>query len=825
MAAVRVDGAAAASGSHALAQLERRHAGAVTEVLGAESMSANGDSDAAAALKRVTGLSLVDSQYVYVRGLGERYSSVLLNGARVPSPDPTRRVVPLDLFPTAVLDSALIHKSTSAEQPGHFGGGTVHLRTRRYPLDFTASLGIVGKYDSRATAENGLTHDGGQRDWTGFGVGGRELPPILRPGASGRPIAATSPLNPDGLSAAELEQLGEQVASGSGYRADRGRLDPGAGISASIGDSWALGADGRIGFLAALRHESMWDRHAEQRATYAASNDGLQQADALAVDVSRQAIDASGFFSAGVDFGAGQQLGLTHMLLRQSEDEVKLARGESENQLLERYQLRWVENRLRWDQLTGSHALPGYATLEWQFADARAERDEPNTRRWRRDDDDRDGDYAFSDRTDSNSQTAAQLADDVRDWSVRVSLPVDFSADVSTQFALGRAVLSRQRDARMRTFAFDGELAPALSPLPQDALLTPDTIGPGGLVLEETTLPTDNYRATQSLDAWYVEVDTSVAATWRLLLGLRAEHDRQHVVTADPTNPTAAPVRAHIDRRDLLPSLALTWSPDERNQWRLAYASSLSRPDFRELSPAPFLDPQLDLITVGNPRLKTTTIRHLDLRWEHYFSEQESASIGVFHKHFENPIEKTFSAGGSTQFINLRNALSARVYGVELDWQKSLAAATDWPGFGRLPLAWDNYYLAANYARIESRVTLDPAATSQTRSRRPLQGASPYVANLRLGWRGDPRGSSWALLFNMSGERIARAGVAGQPDVYEQALPQLDFVYRLDVGAHADWRLKLGNLLDSAVEYRQGEETTRRYHKGRRIDIGFTWRF
>src|SRR5690606_16972249 len=118
-----------AEGSSEAVVLDRRYSPQVVDAISAEQISRAGDSDAATALRRVTGLTLVDGQFVYVRGLGERYSSVLLNGAQIPSPDPTRRVVPLDLFPTNVIDTMTVQKSYSADMPAEFGGGTVQMRT------------------------------------------------------------------------------------------------------------------------------------------------------------------------------------------------------------------------------------------------------------------------------------------------------------------------------------------------------------------------------------------------------------------------------------------------------------------------------------------------------------------------------------------------------------------------------------------------------------------------------------------------------------------------------------------------------------------------
>ena len=106
-----------------------RESSEVAAFLTSEDLERTGDSSAAEALTRVTGLSIVEGRFIYVRGLGERYSSALLNGSPLPSPEPLQRVVPLDLFPSGILDSVTVQKTYSANYPGEFGGGVIDLQT------------------------------------------------------------------------------------------------------------------------------------------------------------------------------------------------------------------------------------------------------------------------------------------------------------------------------------------------------------------------------------------------------------------------------------------------------------------------------------------------------------------------------------------------------------------------------------------------------------------------------------------------------------------------------------------------------------------------
>jgi outer membrane receptor protein involved in Fe transport len=473
-------------------------------------------------------------------------------------------------------------------------------------------------------------------------------------------------------------------------------------------------------------------------------------------------------------------------------------------------------------------------TLAWQYTDATAIREEPNTRSYRRDDDDGDGVYTVSTRSDSNDQTWSDLEDNLRHWSVDSTLPLKFGRH-ALAVSGGLGDLERDRAASIRTFSFQGRVPNDLRSLSYSELYTDEYIDPAILQLRESTRATDTYTATQTLDSRFLNLDLSLFdEKYRISAGVREEDNHQQVVTADLSNPNAPPVIGEIDQVDRLPSAAVTWAYSPSAQVRAAYAESVNRPDFREMAPAPYLDPLLDLITVGNPDLVTAELKNYDLRWEYYFSPSESFSIAGFYKEFANPIEKTFSSGGSAKIITLQNALAAELTGVEVDYSRSLGwiedfdwldwlADFEWGFIG--PFNWEHYILGFNYAWIESSVEIDTSLTTQTNPDRPLQGQSPWVVNFQFGYYDPDSSTEWTLLYNEFGERITQAGVLGQPDIYEQPFPQLDFVYKRRFVE--DWRfaLKLKNLLDPDVEYTQGQETTRIFKLGREVSLELEWAF
>lgn len=822
---------------------ERRNSGAVTDILGAEQIARAGDSDAAGALKRVTGLTLVDGKFVFVRGLGERYSSVLLNGAQIPSPDPTRRVIPLDLFPTEILQGVVVQKTFSADMPGEFGGGTIQLRTKGFPDAplFKVSLG-AGWVDG-TTGKQGLREHGSSSDISGFDDGRRALPGVLEDlRRRGIFLRQRTPANPNGLTPTELEAVGEDLASGR-YDLNPKKIGPDSNLALAGGNSWTFADKWKVGFLASFRHSQSWDSTDEVRREFQASNNGLALRNDLALQRTIREIDASSFLVAGIDYGENHKLRITDMIVRQTENEARNSVGTQTSQDVDLTLIEWIENELKSRQISGEHSFPIVGDLpllegakfDWLYTFAKAGRYAPFTREYRFDVRD-DGRRSFSLNNDSNTTTFADLNDSSHTWDIGLHLPFRFSDDINGEFGVQVNRVNRSRDSWVRRFFFapNGRDArdPNLLALDSlDAILNPDSIGPNGFRLTEITQPSDTYFAEQRLDAEGYTLNLSLWQTVNLDLGIRNERNLQNVTTFSVLRPNDPPVVALLDTNDHLPSLAATWLISDKQQLRLAYSETLSRPDFRELSASTFIDPLLDIVTFGNAELKPTSLKNYDARWEYYFSPTESVSLALFRKEFSNPIEKQLVPGGGSLLLTLENAQSATNKGVEVDGYKQLGFFNDWAQhakalrwLGMDKLDWSNWNVSANYAYISSSVTLDPVKSSfNTNLSRALEGQSSYVLNLQLGYQAADGRREANLLFNTSGQRIVQVGVDGLPDVFEQPFGQLDFTFKQRLGDDWSVRLKLRNLLDPKVEFTQGGETTRAFRKGREIALSFEW--
>lgn len=812
---------------------ERREEAAVVNLLGADMITKAGDSDAASALRRVTGLTVVGGRYIYVRGLGERYSSTLLNGASVPSPNPVRRVVPLDLFPSGVIESIAVRKGYTPDLPADFGGGTVELRTRSVPDGpFLATEFELG-HRNGTTGEDGLGYEGGGRDWTGFDDGSREQSELLKTaGANGTRIRDYNRFTGEGYTPEELEAIGESLPVN--YGIDEQEVDPNWGFKFTGGHRFDFGSSSRAGFLAAVDYGNEWLTTEQHRTEWVVSGDELVSENDYTYYTTDREVGLSGFFTAGLELGELNRLTYNWMLLRQTNDRAQRQQGfnkDAEGGDVQFTLLEWIERQLMSNQLIGEHELPGLWDMQvnWDLTIAAAETDEPDTREYRYDPDTltpETDDLIFSLRNDGNQRRWTELTDDSDSLNLNLKQPLRIWSDVELSLAGGLGWVDKDRESTVRRFSYlsRGPLSGSVdlrrnsSP---DEIIFPDTIAPNGWQIGESTIATDAYTADQQIDAWYLGADMLYHDWLRVAGGVRSEQSDQSVTTFDIFDPDQNPVVSELATDDLFPSLAVTFIFGD-HQIRAGYAETINRPDFKELSPSLFKDPILDRQVIGNPELEAAFLTHYDLRWDWYFVPGSFVSLGAFYKEFDSPIEAVILAGAA-QITTYNNAESAENLGIEFEWYAHLGFLGRWLGESDL---WENFYVNTNYAWIDSEITLSPDnASVQTSNARPLQGQSPYVWNLQFGYDDEPRGINAALLYNVSGERIVDVGTNGAPDLYDEPRPFLDFVYSHRL--RQNWKLtfRARNLLDSDVEITQGNETHIQFDIGRDYTLALEWNY
>lgn len=817
---------------------ERKQQAFVADILGAEQISRTGDGDAASALRRVTGLTLVDGKFIYVRGLGERYSSTQLNGAMVPSPDPTRNVIPLDLFPASIIESLSVQKSFSAAMPAHFGGGNVDIRLKTIPDQFTLSLSgsIGGNSDN---FDDALTYEGGDNDWLGKDDGTRAIPKSIAEFWDKRTF-----LNDDAVSDEQNRQLAADI--NRDFKLETGNADPEGSFDFVIGDTWDVD-DWRFGTMVTLGYSNGWKVAEGYEGQYfRQDSDGWVMYRGFDdVKITEHELKWSAMANFGIDYNRNHRIDISSLVLHDTRDQIKEKFGNTNNVLLsDGLRIRDVnvlyeERQLMVNQIKGMHTFPewNFFGFDWKYSDAKSYRYSPGNveTRYILADANEDGNFSMDNEIElRRGRTASRysyqdLDDSVENVAWNASLPVT-SGKWEMEFKAGASYVEKYRYATARRFDVN---TLAFSDLDMSGtnigdILTDDVILTNDLtdrILRDTTVDGDDYHAAQKIDAYYFEADFFFDNKWRITPGVRWEDFRQVVIglktdgTFDVENlderDNADPLLALAFKEDeFYPSLALTYIMDDQMQFRFSYGQTTVRPDLREVSKSTFLDPiTLDPIQ-GTPGLRPTQLKNWDFRWEWYMDAGDNVSVGLFYKDMKDPIESVQSPPqDGPPLIVMANAETGELYGVEFEFLKGLSFIDDW-GVGKF---WNNMFLSGNFTLSDSEVQIDRdkvvaqagVSSGITNVNRRLTGHSKWVVNLQLGYDSTDGNHAASMVYNVFGDRIILPGLEPADDSYEQPLHSLDFVYTYYPSYNSKVKFKLVNILnqEKKIEF---ENTLRR---------------
>ena len=798
---------------------EKRSTSALSSVLTNEEFSRSGDTNIAEGLKRVAGLSLVGGKFVYVRGLGERYSSALLNGSSIPSPEPLNRVVPLDLFPNAIMESVVVQKTYSAQFPSEFGGGVLQMRTKSSSDEFFFNIASSVAMTEGTAFTKGTQAAGGGKDWLGYDDGSRAMPDLLKQAtADGQRLQRRSAfVNTGGYTAQELQTIGQSL--NQDYEVTGKTIPADMGLTASLGNYHDIGST-RFNYLAAVDYKNAWDTHEIERNSYKVGGvDELVRENAFTYFGTENNIDISGILSTGLELSENHSISATNIMLRQSDDIAGEQIGFFGDERLDSRiaEIEYIQRELFSNQIQGDHYFPDAREMNvtWRYNESTADRIAPDTREYRYDQ--IDDESVFNLRSDGNVRRFSELADQNSDYAVDASMVFYGPSSSTIVMSSGYNKQDSERDYEIRRFSFIeqgdvvGRQGFLLQPLSQ--ILAPENIGPTEFELSETTRPTDTYAATRELESWYVQADLNFNDRVQLLAGLRQEDYIQNVRTFDLFRPDSS-IEATLESSDLLPSATATYIAGN-HQFRFGYSETTSRPDFRELSPATFTNPLTGYEVVGNPNLQAASIKNYDLRWEWYFSSLDSLSLGVFMKEFDSPIESVVQPGANSARSYV-NAESAENQGIEFEARKQ---------FDFLGARWENFYVSSNVSYITSDVTIgEQDQNILTNSSRPLQGQSDWLFNGQFGYDSYD-GLTATLLYHYFGERIYEVGILGAPDLIEEPHGELDFVLSKEFMTNWKLNIKAQNLTDKRKEITQGGLVATGYSEGRSASLKLEYNF
>ena len=797
-----------AESSTAAAQMMlRMRAPVVQDNIGAVEMSANDDSNAADAMSRVTGVSVVGGGSVFVRGLGERYSNTTLNGVTLPTTEPDRRVVPLNLFPTALIDSVQVSKTYTPDKPSQFAGGLVEIIPLKMPVETSWEVGTSGGWNTLTTGTTGLSYPSGGREWTGFDDGTRALPT----GFPDRKVIQGGRFTDDeiGFLTSELTDLGRSFDN---------VWDP-VGKDHPMDQSYTGLFGGRfdkLGVVATIRHGQS-SSFTDETQTYF----NVEEGGAIDVfngpydfDISSYERTLGGVGNLSYQFTPNHRLSFDNFFTHLGTDQAREFTGfnsDADTDLFNR-RLYFIEEQIRSHHVGGDHLFSGASNsrVDWKAAFSYADREEPDLRETLYEFDPARDAFVLAD----ESQSGLRQFNDQRDDSIEVqanySVVLEQWGGLGTQIEVGGGYLDRDRAFESRRLRFTPRSGAASLDLSQPAedLFVAQNIGPAWQLKEETR-PTDAYDGKQELASFYGMIDLPLTAKFRLVGGARVESFKQTVDTFDPfirdVGGSTQVVSSELDETNIFPGVNAVYALAYDQNVRVSYSQTVNRPEFREVAPFEFTDVVGGRATVGNPDLDQSLIQNVDARWEWFPGAEEVVSASFFYKYFDNPIERVVQPTAQLR-TSYDNADSANNTGFEIEGRK---------------LITEHFLVGANYTFVDSEVTLDQTAGQvQTSLVRPLAGTSKNLFNAMAEFRMND--FSTRMLWSFFGDRIIDVGSLGLPDIIQEGRNQIDVVVskRWD---SVSLKVAFENLLDDEFLFTQGNLEQRLFKLGRTVSFGVTF--
>ncbi len=822
------------------AQLAKRKSDVVaSETIGREAMKKTTGSGAADIVKRLPGVIVRDDRYPIIRGLGDRYVGALVSNNRLPSPDPFRRAVPLDLFPVDFLDDLAVIKTYSPSLPGDFVAGIIALSLRDFPNKLEYSLGVSSGFNvPQTTGQDFLTYRGAPGDYFTLGTRFREPPRTLPP-----------------FSVAELPQP-QRFAVGRGFKDiwsfETAEAPPNWGANFTVGNRW--GPFGfQLGGLYSNEYRQVNDGVLRQYRNPAGSSGGsdVEVIDSFRFNEGRFTARLGGILTSAYEINDKNRLSFRAMVARFADDRTRVDFGKTENQrdpglkppeFTRQWFLRWIEEQLALGQLSGEHDFDWFR-LDWRSALSRTTRNEPDTRfsTYQGPIDDQTFTIDSLGGQRINNVTRQELSDSMFDVTVPFPTRLPFTdvwSGLPAKFKVGGAYAYRKSRFDQRRFLFSPDNSTQNTQKPPEELFAPDQLGPALADFTEGTQPSDSFNATQQIIGGYGLFELPIVRD-RLLVqgGARLEYSlirlntglTNTVIDGEPVCPgvdLAADcfARFSILNVDPLPAINVVYNPRSDMNVRASWSKSVSRPEFRELAPAEFPAQRGERSQFGNPLLIEAQITNYDVRWEWFLSPVEILSLSFFYKRLENPIEKVAILAGPEIAETWLNAESATLKGFEVEINKNL-------GLLRRQLTPVTFNLNATY--IDSSVSVPRQEifglpSQQTVTDRRLVDAAPYIVNASIEYA-RPDLFTARLLYLTYGPTIAAAGSVGVPDTILERRNQLDAVLLVPMkrwlGENVNMRLTAENLLNDPFLFTVGGEPQRRFATGVRFTVGVSYSY
>lgn len=820
---------------------ERQKSDSFSDAIGSKEISRGGANDAGSAMNNVTGASVVDGKHVFIRGLGDRYSNTQLNGVNLPSSDPDKKSVQLDLFPAAMIENIVTIKTATPDKPGDFTGGSVNIKTKSYPDKFKAGLTMSSSANTIVTGKDMLTYGGSSTDWLGFDNGKRNVPDAIK-NSNGIPTVTdvrSKKKDTDGLGASKLNDLSHAFDSEMAPSITQAPLN--GRMSLNVGDQFSLFGN-TLGYLASMSYGNNINNYSDGMFAIYELTSGdanvLRSNKIINDSKSTSEVNWGTLANIAYDFSATDQVKF-NLFYNQSGESVAQSISYYDESYPESSQIRsstlkYTERNIQSYQLSGEHSFASIsdAKVDWNLSTANTMQNEPDLRFFTYELDNVTGSDTTWRIDENHYDLPTRYYRDLQETSnnakLDIEIPLTEAVGNPLKFKTGFAYQNKDRNFNQDRYVigkdhdmvFDGNVNQFVS----DSSGISDwksnkNFNYFGLYIEDRFVPKDAYTGAEDISAFYGMVDVELFTGMRLVGGTRLENTDISITSRDTSLPIAS-----INKADLLPSVNAIYNLTENQNIRFAYGKTLARPTFRELADFDFFEFVGGYTFIGNPNLQRSLIDNFDVRWEWFMNPGEIISVSGFYKDFTNPIQRVIvNANGNVQ---MRNVDNAKLFGLEFEARKNL---------GFIP-ELQNFQIGVNITLVNSVVDLSEAEYQLNKSYDPnasrtrqLQGQSPYIINLDLSYVNYDLGMDAGLHYNVFGKRLSDVSLGGTPDIYEQPRNMLNFTFSQRLIENLNIKFSARNILDARMEklyrYKGQEYYNTQYDLGTSFSLGFSYSF
>ena len=774
-------------------QMERRKATLAIENLGSKEMSLKGIGNVEEGVKKITGISVADAGQLIVRGLGDRYSTTTLNGLPIASPNPDNKLIPLDLFPSSTVQNITVSKVYNAEAFADYSGAHIDINTKENITEdfFNIGFNTGGKFNTLGKDSYRMNRNGSL-----FRTSGVDQAALNMPLSEFDNYVKTRNIFDTSFAVKKKSSLPDFSGNlGFGKNIGIGSQTLSILASASAGNSF----------------QNM------DNAFYKTLEATGSVQDNFAYDSYAQELKLAALGHIGYTLRRHDRIGYTFFYARNATDTYQRREGidAEDHELTGSNNITHIYS-LQNHQLDGVHSFGGREQWEltWGGSYSKTGSEEPDRRQVMYIKNDNGTLSLFKLNRQETMRYFGSL--DEEEWNG--NLAMRWKWNENNFLKLGVNYKNKSRDYKATRFYYNlNKIDPVITDIyDTDGFLNQENIADGNVVVQRVMQPKDSYRAGNEIYSGYLLTDFYPVPSLLVNLGVRYEISRQWVDYATDGGDWYAE-RRNLDKNDLFPTLNLKYTVNDANSIRFSASRTVTRPSFIEMAPFLYQESYGSAQIRGNNELQNGYNYNFDLRYEHFGKNGDMISLTAYFKYLDSPIERIQALQGGATLHSFQNADNGMAGGMEVELRKQLMK---------------DLRLGANISYMYTNVKL-PEGGAYTNKERPLQGASPILANADLTYSprfGEERQLNLALLYNLQGSRIHAVGVSKLGDIKQQTLHTLNFSAGYDINSHFSLKLQVNDLLNRAVIFKQevpstGEEVeVERYKKGANLEIGFSYK-